>query len=337
MKAMIFYEVNKPLKLKEIPIPEPCENEILIKILYCGVCRTELDQIEGRIVPPKLPIIPGHQPVGIVEKAGSKVTKFKEGDRVGVTWLYSSCGKCKFCLKGEENLCEDFKGTGCHENGGYAEYMVVSENFAYKIPERFNNLEKVAPLLCGGVIGYRSLKLAKIKNGEIIALWGFGSSNHQLYQIIKYKFPESKIMVFSRNVEEREMAKKMGANWVGWLDESAPYKAEKAILTTPAWLPFVKALENLEKGGRLVINLIRINDQDKDNLMKLNYSEHLWLEKEIKTVANIARSDAEEFLKLAGDISIEPEVELYKLEEANVALSELKSGKIRGSKVLKIW
>ncbi|MCX7953617.1 MAG: zinc-dependent alcohol dehydrogenase family protein [Bacteroidales bacterium] len=336
MKAMVLTAVNKPLELLDLPRPEPLEDEILIKILYCGVCRTELDQIEGRIYPPKLPVIPGHQPVGIVEKIGTNVSKFKIGDIVGATWLYSSCGYCEFCKKGNENLCKQFKGTGCHADGGYAEYMVISEKYAFKIPSAYTDFSKVAPLLCGGVIGYRSLKLANITDGEPVALWGFGSSNHQLFQIIKMKYKHSPIFVFTRNVNEQELAMKMGAEWVGWIDDKPPKNVNKAIYTIPAWLPFIKALENLERGGRLIINLIRMNDDDKINLLNINYSEHLWLEKEIKTVANVSLADAEEFLSIAAEIPIIPEVQIFNLEEANLALLELKSGKIKGSKVLKI-
>jgi propanol-preferring alcohol dehydrogenase len=326
----------RPLELVDLPVPEPKPKQILIKVLACGVCRTELDQIEGRITPPKLPVIPGHQPVGIVGALGSEVTRFEIGDRVGAAWIYSSCGQCKFCRQGEENLCEQFKGTGCDADGGYAEYMVISEDFAYKIPQRFADLVKAAPLMCSGVVGYRSLKLTGMEDGKTLGLYGFGAAHHLVIQMANFSYPHSKKFVLSRNPVERELAKRLGADWVGEIKEKTPRKLDCAIDTTPAWKPLVKALDNLERGGRLVINLIRKEDTDKEFLLKLDYPRHLWLEKEIKTVANVTRKDAEEFLALAARMPIEPEIQEFKLEEANEALVELKGGKIRGSKVLRM-
>ncbi len=326
----------EPLELVDLPVPKPGPKEILIKVSACGVCRTELDQIEGRISPPKLPVILGHQPVGIVEDLGAKVTKFRIGDWVGAAWIYSSCGQCKFCQKGEENLCEQFQGTGCDANGGYAEYMVISEDFAYKIPEKFTDLVKAAPLMCSGVIGYRSLKLTGMEDGRTLGLYGFGGAHHLVIQMANFRFPNSKKFVFSRNPVERELAKNLGADWVGEIEAKSPEKLDCAIDTTPAWKPTIKALENLEKGGRLIINLIRKEEIDKEFLLELDYVKHLWLEKEVKTVANVTRKDAEEFLTLAAQMQIEPEIQEFKLEEANKALVELKSGKIRGSKVLRM-
>jgi len=326
----------EPLELVDLPVPQPKAKEILIKVLACGVCRTELDQIEGRIAPPKLPVIPGHQPVGIVEALGVGATRFKIGDRVGAAWIYSSCGQCKFCRRGEENLCEQFKGTGCDADGGYAEYMVISEDFAYKIPQRFTDLALAAPLMCSGIVGYRSLKLTGMEDGKTLGLYGFGAAHHLVIQMANFKFPNSQKFVLSRNPVERELAKKLGADWVGEIEAQTPQKLDCAIDTTPAWKPTVKALENLERGGRLVVNLIRKEEVDKEFLLKLDYSRHLWLEKEIKTVANVTRKDAEEFLALASRVPITPEIQQFKLEEANKALVELKSGKIRGAKVLKM-
>lgn len=326
----------EPLELVDLPIPKPGSKEILIRISACGVCRTELDQIEGRISPPKLPVILGHQPVGIVEGMGSKATKFRIGERVGAAWIYSSCGQCEFCRKGEENLCEQFQGTGCHADGGYAEYMVISEDFAYKIPDRFADLVKAVPLMCSGVIGYRSLELTGMKDGKTLGLYGFGAAHHLVIQMANFKFPNSKKFVISRNPQERELAKKLGADWVGDIEDKTPEKLDCAIDTTPVWKPTLYALENLEKGGRLIINLIRKEEIDKDFLLKLDYPKHLWLEKEIKTVANVTRKDAEEFLTLAAQMQIEPEIQAFTLKEANEALVELKSGKIRGSKLLRM-
>lgn len=326
----------EPLELIDLPVPEPGLRDILVKVAACGICRTELDQIEGRIAPPKLPVIPGHQPVGTVADLGAKVTRFKVGERVGGTWIYSSCGHCRFCRKDEENLCEGFQGTGCHADGGYAEYMVFPEDFAQKIPESFTDLAKAAPLMCSGVVGYRSLRLTGMEDGKTLGLYGFGSAHHLVIQMANFKFPNSQKFVISRNPAERELAKNLGADWVGDIEDKTPERLDCAIDSTPAWKPTVYALENLEKGGRLVINLIRKEEVDKDFLLKLDYPRHLWYEKEVKTVANVTRQDAEEFLELAAQMHIEPEIQEFRLEEANKALIELKGGKIRGSKVLRM-
>jgi propanol-preferring alcohol dehydrogenase len=214
--------------------------------------------------------------------------------------------------------------------------MVISEDFAYEIPERFADLAKAAPLMCSGVIGYRSLKLTGMEDGKTLGLYGFGAAHHLVIQMANFKFPNSKKFVISRNPQERELAKKLGADWVGDIEDKTPEKLDCAIDTTPVWKPTLYALENLEKGGRLIINLIRKEEIDKDFLLKLDYPKHLWLEKEVKTVANVTRRDAEEFLALAAQTQIEPEIQSFTLEEANAALVELKSGKIRGAKVLRI-
>jgi propanol-preferring alcohol dehydrogenase len=352
MKAMILNEIcdikvpgrtppgnvktskDEPLQLVDLPVPVPEPKDVLIKILACGICRTELDQIEGRIAPPRLPVIPGHQPVGIIAGLGSRARKFKIGERVGAAWIFSACGQCKYCRRGAENLCDQFQGTGCHANGGYAEYMVISEDFAYKIPEGLNDTVKAAPLMCSGIVGYRSLRLTGMEDGKTLGLYGFGSANHLVIQTANYLFPNSRKFVISRNPTERGLARSLGADWSGDIDDKTPEKLDCAIDTTPAWRPLVSALENLEKGGRLVINLIRKEAGDKEFLLKLDYAQHLWLEKEIKTVANVTRADAEEFLALAARMKIQPEIQEFKLEEANKALVELKSGNIRGSKVL---
>lgn len=327
---------TEPLELVDQPIPKPGPKDIIIKVLACGVCRTEIDQIEGRIEPPKLPIILGHQPVGIVINQGEKVTKFKIGDKAGATWIFSSCGRCKFCKSGMENLCEQFQATGCHANGGYAEYMAISEDYAHKIPDSFVDLNYAAPLMCSGTVGYRSLRLTGMENGKTLGLYGFGSAHHLVIQMAKFLFPDSKIFVISRNPQERELAKKLGASWAGDIEDKTPQKLDCAIDTTPVWKPIIFALENLEKGGRLVINLIRKEEKDKEFLLKLNYPKHLWMEKEIKTVANVTRKDGQEFLSIAAEMQIKPEIQLFTLEKANRALIELKSGKGTGSKVLKI-
>ncbi len=341
MKAMVlnrissFKENRTPLVMTDLPVPVPGEREILVKVTACGVCHTELDEIEGRTPPPQFPVVLGHEVVGIVEKRGSSAEKFKIGDRVGIGWIYSACGECKFCLEGQENLCENFMATGRDANGGYAEYTVIQENFAYKIPGLFSDSE-AAPFLCAGAIGYRSLRLTGMKDGQNLGLTGFGASAHLVLKMARHKYPSSRIFVFARSEKERDFAKELGAVWAGDTEEASPEKLDCIIDTTPAWKPIVEALKNLRAGGRLVINAIRKENVDKDYLLKLDYPIHLWLEKEIKSVANVARQDVSEFLELAAQIPIKPEVQEYRLEEANKALAELKERKIRGAKVLRI-
>ena len=341
MKAMVLnklcsLEENKtPLELISLPDPIPAEKEILVKVSACGVCHTELDEIEGRTPPPRFPVVLGHQVVGRVAKIGSKASTFKPGDRVGIAWIYSACGKCKFCLEGNENLCNHFKATGRDANGGYAQYMTVLEDFAYSIPDVFSDSE-AAPLLCAGAIGYRSLRLAGLKDGQNLGLTGFGASAHIVLKMARHQYPNSKVFVFARSEKERMFAKELGAVWTGDTEEESPEKLDCIIDTTPVWKPVVEALKNLEPGGRLVINAIRKEKVDKEYLLRLDYPTHLWLEKEIKSVANVARRDVKEFLELAAEIPIQPEVQEFALEEANEALVELKTRKIRGAKVLRI-
>ncbi len=336
MKKLGSLSANKtPLELADLPDPVPGESEILIRVSACGVCHTELDEIEGRTPPPNLPVIPGHQVVGIVEQIGGKAGTFAIGDRVGVGWIHSSCGRCKFCLEGNENLCHEFKATGRDVNGGYAQYMTVSEHFAFWIPDTFSTSE-AAPLLCAGAIGYRSLELSGLKDGQKLGLTGFGASAHLVLQMVRYKFPNSKIYVFARSEGEREFSKELGAVWAGATEESSPEKLDCIIDTTPVWKPIIEALKNLGPGGRLVINAIRKEEIDKDSLLTIDYPEHLWMEKEIKSVANVSRRDISEFLEIAAEISLKPEVQEFALEDANEALVELKSKKIRGAKVLMI-
>jgi propanol-preferring alcohol dehydrogenase len=341
MKAMILERIwnlgenPTPLRLVDLPIPSPQDHEVLIKISACGVCHTELDEIEGRTPPPRFPIVLGHQVIGRIEQAGSAVTRFQIGDRVGIAWIYSTCGQCRFCRDGNENLCPEFKATGRDANGGYAEYTVVPEDFAHPIPPLFPDGE-AAPLLCAGAVGYRSLRLTGMKDGQNLGLVGFGASAHLVIQAARHMFPHSKIFVFARSKAERQFATELGAFWAGSIEESSPEKLDCAIDTTPAWQPVLESLKKLDRGGRLVINAIRKEEMDKEALLNLDYAGHLWLEKEIKSVANVTRIDVEEFLDLAAKIPIRPEVQQYPLENANLALLELKERKIRGAKVLKM-
>ncbi len=327
-------ENREPLRFSEIKDPSPVENEILVRVSACGVCHTELDEIEGRTMP-CLPVVLGHQVVGKVAALGKNANRFKLADRVGVAWIFSACGICKFCKSGEENLCANFKATGRDINGGYAELMTVHEDFAYSIPEVFTDAE-AAPLLCAGAIGYRSLRLSGIADGQNLGLTGFGASAHLVLKMAKHRYPNVKVFVFARSEREQEFAKELGAVWSGDTTNQSPQKLDAIIDTTPAWMPVVEALKNLEPGGRLVINAIRKEEADKEILLGLSYPNHLWLEKEIKSVANVARSDVSSFLQLAADMRIKPEVEEYTLQEANRALAELKAAKIRGAKVLRL-
>lgn len=341
MKAIILKETtdlreNKsPLELADVAAPVPNEGEVLIRISVCGVCHTELDEIEGRTPPRSFPAILGHQVVGFVEELGDKAGRFKIGDRVGVAWIYSSCGECRYCTEGNDNLCEDFKATGRDKDGGYAEYMTVSQNYAYLIPQVFTDSE-AAPLLCAGAVGYRSLRLTGLKDGQNLGLTGFGASGHLVIKMAQYIYPHSNIFVFARSKEEREFSKQLGALWAGNTEDRAPQKLDAIIDTTPVWKPVVEALKNLNTEGRLVINAIRKEEVDKNYLLNLDYSQHLWMEKEIKSVANVSRKDVIEFLELAARIPIKPEIEEYALEDANKAIIELKEGKIKGAKVLVI-
>jgi propanol-preferring alcohol dehydrogenase len=340
MKAMVLAQPAKladnpqPLAWVELPDPVPGEREVLIKVSVCGVCHTELDEIEGRTPPPNLPVVLGHQVVGSIAAVGKRVSAFKPGDRVGVAWIFSTCGECKFCRAGNENLCPDFCATGRDANGGYAEYMTAPDRFVYPIPAVFSDAE-AAPLLCAGAIGYRSLRLAGLMDGGRLGLTGFGASGHLVLKMARHRFPRSEIYVFARSAEERRFALALGAVWAGESDSLAPHKLDAIIDTTPAWAPVVSALANLEAGGRLVINAIRKED-DIQSLLAIDYAAHLWREKEIKSVANITRRDVEEFLELAADMRLTPEIQLYPLEEANRALAELKAGRIRGAKVLQV-
>ena len=280
--------------------------------------------------------------IGTVEEVATQISegmsggfnRIDVGQRVGVAWIYSACGKCKYCLAGNENLCEQFRATGRDADGGYAEFIKVLSGFAHPIPGSISDSD-AAPLLCAGAVGYRSLRLTNIKDGQNIGLTGFGASGHLVLKMIKHKYPNIRVFTFSRNAQEREFARSLGADWAGGINEAPPVLLEAIIDTTPVWNPISEALKHLSPGGRLVINAIRKEDIDKENLLKLDYPSQLWMEKEIKSVANVTRQDVREFLDLAAEAGIKPEVEEFALKDANQALGELKQGKIRGAKVLR--
>lgn len=333
MKAMILpklvslTETSEPLKLIERPTPQPKPDEVLIRVAVCGVCHTELDEIEGRTPPSRFPMIPGHEVVGVVEQIGDDVRHLRTGDRVGVGWIHSSDGS------DDENLSDQFRATGRDVDGGYAEFLTVPAAYAYPIPDCFSDAE-AAPLLCAGAIGYRALRLTALQNGQRLGLTGFGGSAHLVLQMVRHRFPDTPVCVFARDAEEREFARTLGAVWAGHTGERSPELLHCIIDTTPVWTPVVEALTNLRPGGRLVINAIRKEDVDKQKLLQLSYHDHLWMEKEIKTVANISGRDIREFLPFAAEIPLRPTVTLYPLEDANRALRELKQGRIKGGKVL---
>jgi propanol-preferring alcohol dehydrogenase len=335
MKAMLLKRVvslrdnPEPLTLADTPIPEPAPDEVLIRVSACGVCHTELDEIEGRTPPPVLPIIPGHEVIGRVAETGDQVTMLEVGDRVGVGWIFKSNGD------NDENISSDFVATGRDADGGYAEYMTVHERYAYRIPDCFTDYE-AAPLLCAGGVGYRALKLSKIRNGDTLGLTGFGGSGHLVLQLAMHLYPDSPVYVFARSPEEREFAIELGAAWAGDTGDKPPGQPHAIIDTTPAWLPVLAALKCLRPGGRLVINAIRKENTDKPLMAEIDYAEHLWQEKEIKTVANVTSHDIKAFLEVAAVAGIRPAVQVYRLDEANTALRELHSSHVRGAKVLAI-
>ena len=341
MKAMIlpkitsFKDNDRPLESADLPKPSPRTGEALLRVRVCGVCHTELDEIEGRTPPPELPVVLGHQVVGVVEALGADCRRLEKGQRVGVAWIYHACGVCEYCTSGRENLCPDFRATGRDANGGYAEYMTVPEDYAYPIPDTFDDAE-AAPLLCAGAIGYRSVALADLEDGQNLGLTGFGGSGHLVIKMVRHKYPHAKVYVFARNPEERTFARELGAVWTGDTTDHAPEKMDAIIDTTPVWKPVVEALKELKPGGRLVINAIRKEHDDQDYLEKIQYEDHLWMEREIKSVANVTRRDVSEFLALAAEAGIKPDYQEFPLERANEALHELKNQKIRGAKVLRI-
>lgn len=331
MKAMLLCGLAPlaqnltPLSLESVPDPKPGADEVLLRVVCCGVCRTELDEIEGRTPPPRLPVILGHQAVGVTES----------GQRVGAAWIASACGECDFCKSGRENLCPQFQATGRDVDGGYAEYMKLRADFVHPIPDSLSDSE-AAPLLCAGAIGYRSLRLSNLHDGGTLGLMGFGGSNHLVLKMARHKFPNSNFFVFTRSESEREFARSLGADWAGAIDAVPPSALDAVIDATPVWGPDMEALKRLKPGGRLVINAIRKQDADREVLSTLDYPSQLWMEKEIKSAANVTRADVREFLQLAAEAGIKPEFQEYELKDANLALNELKQGKIRGAKVLRV-
>ena len=339
MQAMLLEQLgpvgtgSKPLRLAAVAEPAFDHDEVLIRVHVCGVCHTELDEIEGRTPPAQLPMIIGHQVIGRVVSAGSSVHQWQPGDRVGVAWIFSSCEKCPYCLTDRENLCPRFRATGRERDGGYAQFIAAPAAFVFKIPDLFTDCQ-AAPLLCAGAIGYRSLRLTNLRDGQSLGLTGFGASAHLILKMVRHRFPQSQVFVFARSERERTFALELRATWSGNITERAPMPLDAIIDTSPAWTPVVEALADLAPGGRLVINAIRKEEADKEALARLDYSGHLWMEKEIKTVANVTRRDVGEFLELAASMKLMPEVQEYPLAAANDALVDLKTRPVAGAKVL---
>jgi len=342
MRAMILRQPGKYssnaslLELAEVPTPRPRDSELLIRVSFCGVCRTDLDVVEGRVAAPRYPVIPGHQVVGRVAELGRGVSGFREGDRVGVAWINSADGVCRWCRAGLENLCPEFRSTGCDVDGGYAECTVVPAVFAHVLPDAMTDAE-TAPLLCAGAVGWRSLRLARLSDGERLGFSGFGASAHLVLQMAKRGYPGSPIYVFARDGEERAFARELGATWAGDFTDAPPEPLDAVIDTTPVWKPLVDLLPRLAPGGRFVINAIRKSATDQDELLRLDYASHLWMEREIKSVANVTREDVRQILALAVDTSLRPTVEVLPLQLANQALGRLSGGtRMRGAMVLSV-
>ncbi len=341
MRAMRIHRIgplsveSPSLRLDRLPVPKPRAGELLVRIHACGVCHTELDEIEGRTPPAVLPMTPGHQVIGTVIEQGKSCRLGLLNSRVGIAWIHSACGTCRWCVSGRENLCPDFRACGRDAAGGYADYMTVPETFAHVVPSELGDLE-ATPLLCAGAVGFRALSLCTLQNGQSLGLTGFGASGHLVLQMAKHLYPDSRIYVFARSEKERSFAEELGADWTGDTSDRPANDLDAIIDTTPAWLPVLAAMKALAPGGRLVINAIRKEAGDRDVLSGLDYESHLWREKSLSTVANVTRKDVRQCLKLAARIPLNPRVTAYPLEKADQALLELKEGNIRGAKVLQV-
>ena len=332
MKAMVVEKPapieSDPLRAVELEIPEPGPGEIRVQVRTCGVCRTDLHVAEGDLPPHSPRIVPGHEVVGVVDKRGVGASRFKQGDRVGVAWLRETCGVCVYCRRGRENLCPNARFTGYDHDGGYAEYAVVREDFAYPLPDSLGD-EELAPLLCAGIIGYRAIKRADIKPGAAVGLYGFGGSAHLAIQVLRYW--GCRVFVMSRGGPHRDLAKDLGAEWIGNADDRPPAPLDAAILFAPAGNLVPLALEALDRGGILSIAGIYLSP-----IPVLDYEKHLFYEKELRSVTANTRADGNEFLKLAGEIGIRSQTVAFGLTEANMALKMLKHDQIKGAAVLRI-
>jgi len=329
MKAMVLHNpgaiATHPLRLQDVPAPQPKCGEVLIRVTACGMCRTDLHVVEGEL-PPKLPnVIPGHQVVGRIIRSGAGATKYARGTRVGVPWLHRTCGICEFCMRGRENLCPNALFTGWTANGGYAEFIVAPEDFVYPIPERFSDLA-AAPLLCAGIIGYRSLRLAELQSADTLGIYGFGAAGHVCIQVARHF--GYRVLVCTREAKHRTLAAELGAEWVGGAYDDPPVPLNAAIIFAPAGELVPAALKNLKRGGTLVLGGIHMSD-----IPQFSYDLLYW-ERRIRSVANNTRQDGIDFLHVAAEIPIHTEVQTFALEQANEALEALKNDGIRGAGVL---
>ena len=325
MRAMILDSLGQPLRQSDVPTPKPGTGQLLIRVRACAVCRTDLHVVDGELTQPKLPLIPGHEIVGTVERLGEGVESFKIGDRVGVPWLGWTCGECAYCRNGQENLCDRARFTGYTLDGGYAEYTVADQRFCFPTPDSYSDIE-AAPLLCAGLIGYRSL--VKAGDGKRLGIYGFGAAAHIIAQVAKYQ--QRDIYAFVRPGDEpaKQFALSLGAVWAGGSNEMPPVKLDAAIIFAPAGELVPLALKAVGKGGIVVCGGIHMSD-----IPTFPYSI-LWEERSICSVANLTRRDGEEFLALAPKVPVRTEVQVFSLEQANEALSQLRSGKIQGAAVL---
>lgn len=328
MRAMVLESPKSRLILKNVEIPEPVENQVLLKVNACGVCRTDLHIVDGELTEPNLPLIIGHEIVGTIVKIGKNVTKFKMGDRIGVPWLGYTCGKCKYCLRGEENLCENAKFTGYTINGGYAEYTVADQHYCFQLPVYLND-EQLAPLLCAGLIGYRSYRITGVRNNNL-GIYGFGGAAHIITQIAVHQ--KKRVFAFTKPGDKKgqEFAKKLGAYWAGGSDEIPPEKLDASIIFAPIGALVPAALKATDKSGIVVCGGIHMS-----NIPSFEY-KYLWEERKIQSVANLTRRDGEELLDIAARVPVRTEIKTYKLERANEALDDLRNGKIHGAAVLVI-
>jgi len=331
MKACVLNSTGKiesnPLVLADVPTPEPADGQVLVEVSACGVCRTDLHVIEAELPPRKMPVIPGHQVVGVVKKIGGRVARFKPGDRVGIAWLHRTDGTCEYCRAGKENLCDNAAFTGYTVDGGYAEYALAAEQFTYPIPEGFPD-EQAAPLLCAGIIGFRALRLSGIERGGRLGFYGFGSAAHVSIQVARHW--NIKVYAATRDERHQKLALELGAEWAGGTLAEPPEKLDAAIIFAPAGEIIPAALKALKKGGTLALAGIHMSPTPP-----LDY-QLLYGERVIRSVANNTRQDGEEFLRIAAEIPIRTQIETYPLSEANRALNHLKNDAIRGSAVLQV-
>jgi len=332
MRAMILERFaaveSAPLKSVELPAPEPGAGEVRVRVRVCGVCHTDLHTVEGELPEAKLPRIPGHQVVGVVEKRGKGTKRFEEGERVGTAWLYSACGNCEFCRRGDENLCLQARFTGFHAHGGFAQYMIAPEPFLYALPSEFKDAE-AAPLLCAGIIGYRSLRLSGVREGQRLGLFGFGASAHVTIQVARSMGCE--VFVFSRSAAHRKLAVELGAAWAGTVRDKPPAKLHGSVIFAPAGELVPEALRLTERGGAVALAGIYMT-----SIPSLDYERHLYQERVLRSVANATRRDGEELLAAAARIPIKTRTTSFPLEMANEALLLVKKGQVNGAAVLTV-